>query len=100
MKRKILSKKIEREIRKIISRFLSPKEYQIFIFGSRANNRAENFSDYDVGIWGKKPVAGHILVEIEEVLEESDLPFRVDVVDFSLVSPDFRKVALSKIKKL
>ena len=42
----------------------------------------------------------HILAEIEEALEESDLPYRVDIVDFSSVSNDFRKVALTKIKKL
>lgn len=53
-----------------------------------------------MGIWGKKPVPWHILAEIEEVFEESDLPYKVDVVDFSLVSSNFKKVALSKIKKL
>lgn len=92
--------KAEKEIKKLIYQFLNPKEYQIFIFGSRATKKTKKYSDYDVGIWGKKPVPWHILAEIEEVLEESDLPYKVDVVDFSLVSSNFKKVALSKIKKL
>ncbi len=93
-------KKYEQEIKKIIFQFLNPLEYKIFIFGSRANNKARKFSDYDIGIIGKKRVPWFILALIEEQFENSDLPFRVDVVDFSLVSPNFRKVALSKIIKL
>jgi hypothetical protein len=50
---------------------------------------------YDVGILGKKPIPGHILIKIEESLEESDLPYKIDIVDFILVSPEFRKIALS-----
>jgi len=95
-----LSKKIEKEIKEIIFRFLNSKEFQVFIFGSRTTGKAKRYSDYDVGIWGKKPVPASTVVLIEEAFEESDLPYKVEIVDFSLVSPEFRKVALSKIKKL
>ena len=88
------------EIKEIIFRFLDSKKYKIFVFGSRASGKAKKYSDYDIGIIGKKSVPWHILAEIEEALEESDLPYRVDIVDFSSVSNDFRKVALTKIKKL
>lgn len=30
--------------------------------------------------------------EIREEFEESDLPFRVDIVDWSTTSPEFRKI--------
>lgn len=92
--------KIEKEIRKIIFQFLSPNEYQVFIFGSRASGKARKYSDYDIGILGKKPVPLKVLGKIEEALEESDLPYKVEVVDFSLLPSGFKKVALSKIKKL
>jgi len=95
-----LSKKIEKEIKEIIFRFLNPKEFQVFIFGSRASGKSKRYSDYDVGILGKKPVPASTIVLIEEAFEESDLPYKVEIVDFSLVSPEFRKVALAKIKKL
>lgn len=93
-------KKYQKEIKEIIFRFLNPKEYQVFIFGSRVTGKGKKFSDYDVGIWGKKPVPSNTIILIEEAFEESDLPYKVDIVDFSLVSSNFRKVALSKIKKL
>lgn len=90
----------EKVIKEIIFKFLNPQEYEIFIFGSRATDKARKFSDYDVGIRGKKSVPWEALVLIEEAFEESDLPFIVDVVDFSLVSDKFREVALAKVKKL
>lgn len=100
MTKKITLKKAENEIKKIIFRFLNPKKYQVFIFGSRAIGKAKKYSDYDVGIFGKKPVPWHILSIIEEDLEESDLPYKVDLVDFSLVPKKFKEIALSEIKKL
>ena len=97
---KLISQKAEEEIKRIVFRFLSPSEYKVFIFGSRIVGKAKKYSDYDIGIIGKKAVPWKILTLIEEDLEESDLPYKVDIVDFSLVSSNFKKVALSKIKKL
>lgn len=90
----------EKFIKETIARFLDLREYEVFLFGSRASNRAHRFSDFDVGIKGKKPVPPKILVLIKDILEESDLPYMVDVVDFSSVSKIFKKTALNKIKKL
>ena len=98
--KKITSKNPEKVIKEIIFKYLNPKEYQVFIFGSRATGKARKYSDYDIGILGKKPVPLKVLGKIEEALEESDLPYKVEVVDFSLLPSNFKKVALSKIKKL
>ena len=95
-----MNRKVELEIKKIIFQFLDPKKYQVFIFGSRVKGKARKYSDYDIGILGKRPLPSYLKVLIEEALEESDLPFKVDIVDFSKVSEDFKKVALKKIKKL
>jgi predicted nucleotidyltransferase len=95
-----ISKKIEKKIKEIIFRFLDRKEYQVFIFGSRISGKAKKYSDYDIGIWGKKPIPSEIKVFIEEALEESDIPYKVDIVDFSLVPSRFKKLALAKVKKL
>lgn len=92
--------KTENEIKKIISNFLDISKYRIFIFGSRANKKSNKYSDFDIGILGAKPIPWHKLVSIEEDLEYSDIPYKVDIVDFSLVSPEFKKIALSQIKNL
>ena len=94
------SRDTEKKIREIIFKFLSPKDYRLFIFGSRITGKAGKFSDYDIGIQGKGSLSFGTLALIREALEDSDLPVRVDMVDFSSVSPEFKKVALSKVKQL
>ncbi len=96
----MLNQKILQEIRHIIFRFLNPREYKVFIFGSRALGSGRKFSDIDIGIEGDQPMPSHMLMNIEEAFEESNIPYTVEVVDFSTVSDDFKKLALQKIKKL
>ncbi|MDA2935675.1 nucleotidyltransferase domain-containing protein [Patescibacteria group bacterium AH-259-L05] len=93
-------KSAEKTIKKIIFQFLDPKVHKVFIFGSRATGKAKKYSDYDIGIWSKKPIPSSTKILIEEALEESDLPYNVDIVDFSFVDKKFKDIALSKIKQL
>ncbi len=83
-------------IKVIIKKHLPDKTYRAFVFGSRAEGTNRKFSDYDIGIMGKKPLAFGTLSLIEEELENSDIPYTVDVVDFFNVSKDFKSLALSK----
>ena len=90
----------EKIIKNTVFKFLDPKEYEIFVFGSRAHGGAKKYSDYDIGITGKKPVSSLSKIFIEENLEESNLPYKVDIVDFAKIPKKFKKVAMSNIKKL
>lgn len=65
------------------------------VFGSRAIGRARRYSDIDVAITGASLCASE-LAAISEALEESNLPYRVDLVDLTDASDDFRAVALSR----
>ena len=88
----------EKEIKKIIFKRLSPREYKIFLFGSRAASKNRPFSDYDIGVLGSRALPTQSISLIEEELEESDIPYKVDVVDFYNVRPEFKKVALRHAK--
>jgi uncharacterized protein len=50
----------------------------VSIFGSRARGDFRQFSDLDVLVEG--PVSPSLLSSVSESLEESTLPFRVDIV--------------------
>ncbi len=88
----------ETEIKKIIFKYLSPKDHQVFLFGSRAVGNNNTKSDYDVGILGPKEIPTLNLSAIREELENSNIVYKVDVVDFNRVSPRFKGLALKKIK--
>lgn len=90
-------KQIEDNIKKIIFKHLSPKEYRVFVYGSRATGRDRKWSDYDIGIMGKEETPQAVLANLSEELENSDIPVNVDVVDFHHVSDRFKNLALYKI---
>jgi predicted nucleotidyltransferase len=88
------------EIRKIIFRFVNPREVRAFIFGSRATGGGRRFSDIDIGIEGKKQIDSLLLADIKEAFEESHIPYIVEVVDFSRVSDRFKIISGKKIISL
>lgn len=89
----MLDKINEKKVKETILRFIDPNKYKAFIFGSRASGSAREFSDLDIGIKGENPVPGNLIVELKGAFEESDLPFRVDVVDFSFIPDNFAQIA-------
>lgn len=89
--------KILNTIKAIIKKHIPDKNYQVFLFGSRAEGTNRKFSDFDIGITGKIPVDWGTLGLIEEELENSDIPYNIDVVDFMQVGNDFKRIASQKI---
>lgn len=92
--------KMKRLLKAIIYKYLKGADYKTFIFGSRATGQLGHFSDLDLGILGQKKIPGHILEKIREDLENSSIPYKIDVVDFHKVSAKFRSLALKNIRSL
>lgn len=88
------------EIKNILFKFLDPQKDKAFIFGSRASGKPRKFSDIDIGVKSNKQINSITLSNIEEAFEESNIPYTVDVVDFSAISKNFENVAMQKIIKL
>ena len=96
----MLNKQTIEEIKTIIFSYLNPKKDKVFLFGSRAIGDARKFSDIDIGIKTAKKLPSETKLAIEEAFEESNIPYTIDVVDFSQTSDQFRDVALKKIISL
>ena len=82
----MLDKKFTKEIKKIVFRYLDPRKDKVFIFGSRAIGGNRKFSDVDLGVESKRKIPSNIVEDLKEALEKSDIPFTVDVVDFTEIS--------------
>jgi len=68
-------------------------EYKVWIFGSRVHGRTlKPFSDIDLAIIADAPIDSGRLRELKEAFSESDLPYRVDVVDYASASQTFRDI--------
>lgn len=87
-------------LKSIVSSYLPDNSYYAFLFGSRVTKNNRPFSDIDLGILGPKPLPTKNYANLVQALEDSDIPYRTDVVDFTFVSDKFKKQALVKIFKL
>lgn len=62
------------------------------VFGSRAAGRARRYSDLDLAIDDSSPLDLVVYAALVDDLRESDLPFKVDVVDLRTASESFRAI--------
>ena len=65
---------------------------EVRAFGSRATWNAKDYSDLDLAVVGDGPLDWRVLGRLKEAFEESNLPMRVDVLDWHAISESFRKV--------
>ncbi len=90
----MVKEKYKKEIKKIIQKHLG-KDFDIFIYGSAVQK--QKYNDIDVGIRGRKKNPEKMYL-VEEDLENSTIPYKVDVVDFEIVDKKFKdKVFKNKI---
>ena len=75
---------------KIVHDILSKYPYTFYAFGSRVKGKQRRFSDLDLCF--KEPIPFNIQGDIDEDFEESDLPFKVDVLNWRYISPEFREL--------
>lgn len=66
--------------------------YEVWAFGSRARGQHKPYSDLDLAIITRAPLPLPLLAELEEAFSESDLPWRVDVLDWASTEPSFRAI--------
>lgn len=79
------------EVRRIVLQGLRGFEARVYLFGSRARHDAWWSSDVDVAVLSKQPLPRGLLSAIRDALEESNVPYQVDLVDLSEASPAFRE---------
>lgn len=79
-----------RIVQEILEKYVP--ECEVWAFGSRVTGAAREFSDLDLAIITAKPLNFELLGEIRDAFSESDLPFKVDVLDWSAASASFRRM--------
>ena len=65
---------------------------EVRAFGSRVTSSAKDYSDLDLAVVGVTALDRSTLARLKEAFEESDLPIRVDVLDWQGISESFKEV--------
>ncbi len=62
---------------------LARRDARLKLFGSRARGDARRASDIDLALIAPQPIALADMALLREALDESHIPFRVDLVDYA-----------------
>lgn len=69
---------------------------EVFLFGSAASGSITRSSDIDIGLLSKHTIDRDIISRMQDEIEESIVPFKIDIVDFQDVSKEFREYAMKR----
>ena len=90
---------VERAIQVIVTIITNKlPQAKVYLFGSRARGDHTPESDIDIAIDTGGKIDSSLLSQIKEEVEESTIPFTVDVVDLHTISDDFKKQILKDRK--
>ncbi|MGH8467942.1 MAG: restriction endonuclease subunit S [Gammaproteobacteria bacterium] len=65
---------------------------EVWAFGSRAKWNDKEYSDLDLAVIGETPLSLSVSAALSSDFSGSDLPFKVDVVDWATISESFRQI--------
>ncbi|NLB88303.1 MAG: nucleotidyltransferase domain-containing protein [Syntrophomonadaceae bacterium] len=87
-------RKILEEVKKIVTRHLRDTNAKVYLFGSWARGEETHSSDIDIGVWYEGTLPPGTLSLLRETLENSTIPYSVDLVDLTQTNSSFRESAL------
>lgn len=67
-------------------------QHEVWVFGSRAKRTAKPYSDLDLVVMGDQPLPLDVSAALADDFSDSDLPWKVDVVDWATTSDAFRGI--------
>ena len=81
---------IEERHLKALKSILKKYPYKFYAFGSRIKGDNRKYSDLDLCY--KENIPTNVLLDIRDEFENSDLPFRVDLVFWNHFSNEYKKL--------
>lgn len=84
-----LSKHEKSLILQLLKQHFPTAEYRCF--GSRVNGTHQPYSDLDIAIISAQPLPLAAWSEADEAFADSDLAYKIDLVDYARVSPEFQQ---------
>ncbi|MBR1374657.1 MAG: nucleotidyltransferase domain-containing protein [Cardiobacteriaceae bacterium] len=77
-------------VRDILQKYVP--DYEVWAFGSRATQTAKPYSDLDLAIISNQPLSLQKMADLNNAFSESDLNWKVDIVDWCNTTNWFRQI--------
>ncbi len=82
------------KVKRVVLRGLEGTPVRVYLYGSFARGQAVRTSDIDVAVLPEQPLRPGVLARIREALDESTVPYPVEVTDLSEAPLSFREQVL------
>jgi len=82
------------KLKKLTLTVLKGQPVKIILFGSRGRRDNHKRSDVDIGLLPKGKLNKRKILLLKEKIEDLNIPYKVELVDFSMVSRDFKTQAM------
>lgn len=96
----VSQEELQERIKVVFDKYLPEGGYRLFFFGSRVKGDNSPRSDIDLGIEASGKLPSQVKLAIEEELQNLPILYKIDLVDFSNVSEDFKKTVLKDIEEI
>jgi uncharacterized protein len=89
-------------VREILAKHLTQHlpDVEAWAFRSRITPHFKPWSDLDLAIITKAPLTPRELALLANDFSESELPFKVDLIDWSMASPEFQALILKNRERV
>lgn len=77
-----------------------PSDTTVYVYGSRAKGMARPMSDLDLALCAPNPIPPSVMADLAEAFDESDLPWKVDLIDWTTTSDRFRAIIAPDLRVL
>ena len=84
---------IEKEVKEKIIAVINAliPQAKIYLFGSRAHRTYSKWSDIDIALDADAPLPAVDVGEVRDMLAESNIPYKIEVLDFHRDSKDMQE---------
>lgn len=84
------------ELKNVILDILKDEPVKIVLFGSRARRDNSRVSDVDIGLIPSGDVDKRKIVLLKNTVEDLNIPYKVEIVNFDETSPRFKEEAMKE----
>ena len=82
------------QLKKMVLDYFKHDNVKIILFGSRGRGDNNRQSDVDIGIMPRGVLCASKITLLRDKVERANYPYKVEIVDFRDVSPQFKEEAL------
>jgi hypothetical protein len=79
------------QLRNIVLDALHGRDAAVYLFGSHASGNVRHASDIDVAILPRGELPSAFFANLADAIEESTIPYEVDLIDLRKVGPALRE---------